>query len=155
LSLTDNGLDDASVWEPLLRFLLREGLLGSNLVIHGVKDSETDPMLHVGLQRGWNVFGRRPKLVYFFKALVFKFGAQAAAERWAVVLSCIAAFFLPVLFSTPNGGNIDDDSGSGGSSQSSSSFIADSLGEVCGGNAEALGDSFVDPVSGLMLVSNL
>ena len=113
-------------------------------------------MLHVGLQRGWNVFGRRPFLIYFFKALVLKFGAQAAAVRWAVVLSCVAAFFLPVLFSSNGEGDGDDGSESGdGSSQSSSSFIADSLGEVCGGNAEALGESFVDPVSGLMLVSNL
>ena len=124
-------------------------------MITGVEDSKTDPMVHEGMQRGWNVFGHRPFFIYFFKALGFQFSIQAAAVRWVVVLFCFIAFVLPVVFSS-RGDDDDDESGNGdGSNQSSSSFIAKSLGEVCGGNTEALGDSFVDPVSGLMGVSYL
>eukprot|EP00613_Pedinella_sp_CCMP2098_P054194 CAMPEP_0171889810 /NCGR_PEP_ID=MMETSP0992-20121227/43824_1 /TAXON_ID=483369 /ORGANISM="non described non described, Strain CCMP2098" /LENGTH=61 /DNA_ID=CAMNT_0012516943 /DNA_START=1 /DNA_END=183 /DNA_ORIENTATION=- len=47
LYLSNNG--NASAYGPLLRFLLREGLLGRNLVIEiDLKrlDSETNPMLY-------------------------------------------------------------------------------------------------------------
>jgi len=154
LFLYGNGVEIASEWEPLLRFFLREGTQSSDLWITGVRDSETDPMVYQGLNRGWIVSSHLPSLRHFAKALVFKLGNQAAAMRWAVVLSCIAAFFLPVVFSSEGDSDDDDEAGKSGddSNQSSSSFIAVSLREVCGSNTEALGDLFVDPISGLMMV---
>jgi hypothetical protein len=139
----ENGL----TWEVILR----AGLNVSSklkIFVHLDRNAEPDksnPMINATMYRGWPVPASPPHLSYSTKAFLFMFGAEAAAVRWFVVVCCLAAFLLPGAVPSEGGGG--DDIGSGGAR----SPIVDSLSLVCG-SVEGLGDSFVDPVSGLVTV---
>ena len=104
-----------------------------------------NPLLHADSLNGWVVPAHLPSVLFFFKALLFRYGLFAAASRWFVLVSCAVVIFF--------GATSQQGSPISGGELPGTSIIVLGLEGACGEEFPQLQQSFVNPVSGFFTVS--
>jgi len=104
-----------------------------------------NPLLHADSLNGWVVPAHLPFVLFFFKALLFRYGLFAAASRWFVIFSCVVVFVLGATSQQGSPINVGELPGT--------SIIVLGLEGACGEEFPQLQQSFVNPVSGFFTVS--